>query len=40
MPALSEYSNVHTTVFNIIKNKEYRVWYNEKTETYCAEKNS
>lgn len=39
MPALSEYSNVHNTVFNIITNKGYSLWYDKKTETYCAEKN-
>lgn len=39
MPALSEYSNVHNTVFNIIINKGYKLWYNKETEMYCAEKN-
>ncbi|CAI2766744.1 hypothetical protein [Flavobacterium collinsii] len=39
MPALSEYSNVHNTVINIITNKGYKIWYNKKNETYYAEKN-
>lgn len=38
MPALSEYSNVHNTVFTIITKKGYKLWYDKITETYCAEK--
>ncbi|SES07756.1 hypothetical protein SAMN04488559_12815 [Isobaculum melis] len=30
MPALSEYSNVHNTVFNIISEKGFRIWYDRE----------
>lgn len=39
MPALSEYSKVHKTVYNIITKKGYNLWYDEEREAYCAEKN-
>ncbi|ATX14396.1 MULTISPECIES: hypothetical protein [Enterobacteriaceae] len=38
MPALSEYSNVHNTVFNILICKGYRLWHEKKQERYYAEK--
>ena len=38
MPALSEYSSVHNTVFNILTDKGYRLWYEKKQEMYYAEK--
>ncbi|WP_202123118.1 hypothetical protein, partial [Escherichia coli] len=39
MPALSEYLNVHNTVFNILVSKGYNIWFNEEMDVYCAEKN-
>ncbi|MDN0088686.1 hypothetical protein QVN42_15100 [Yersinia nurmii] len=38
MPALSEYSSVTNTAFNILDKKGYNVWYNNKLDMYCAEK--
>ncbi|MDR5835489.1 hypothetical protein [Caballeronia sp. LZ034LL] len=38
MPALSEYSNVHDSVFNILSKKGYKVWIDPEKETYWAEK--
>ncbi|WP_323867946.1 hypothetical protein [Xenorhabdus szentirmaii] len=38
MPTLSEYSNITNTAFNILDKKGYRIWYNKKTNMYCAEK--
>lgn len=38
MPALSEFSNVHPVVFEILRKKGYRVWYNESSDLYCAER--
>lgn len=38
MPALSEYSSVTNTAFNILDKKGYNIWYNNKLDVYCAEK--
>ncbi|MDE1476617.1 hypothetical protein [Xenorhabdus bovienii] len=38
MPALSEYSSVTNTAFNILDKKGYNIWYNNKLDMYCAEK--
>ncbi|WP_218057934.1 MULTISPECIES: hypothetical protein [unclassified Gilliamella] len=39
MPALSEYSNISNTVFNILNKKGYQIWYDERLKMYCAERN-
>jgi hypothetical protein len=39
MPALSEYSNISNTALNILDKKGYQIWYDERLEMYCAEKN-
>ena len=39
MPALSEYSNVYNTAFNILDKKGFNLWYDESTDMFCAEKN-
>ncbi|MDE9564476.1 hypothetical protein KKI93_10445 [Xenorhabdus bovienii] len=38
MPSLSEYSNVSNTAFNILDKKGYNIWYDNKIDMYCAEK--
>ncbi|MFL9481689.1 hypothetical protein ACI6Q2_02855 [Chitinophagaceae bacterium LWZ2-11] len=38
MPALSEYSNIHDSIFNILSNKGYKVWIDVEKEIYWAEK--
>ncbi|MEO1087336.1 MAG: hypothetical protein AAFY88_24125 [Acidobacteriota bacterium] len=38
MPALSEYANVHNTAAVILKKKGYQVWFDERLELYCGEK--
>jgi hypothetical protein len=39
MPALSEHSNVYNTALPNLREKGFRVWYDEKTELYGAERN-
>jgi len=39
MPALSEYSNVYNTALLILKSKGFRVWLDEPSNLYFAEKN-
>ncbi|MBC8951177.1 hypothetical protein [Xenorhabdus sp. TS4] len=38
MPALSEYSNLTNTVFNVLDKKGFNIWYDEEVDMYCAEK--
>ena len=38
MPTLSEYSNVYNTAILILQEKGFRVWYEERTHHYCAER--
>jgi hypothetical protein len=39
MPALSAYSNVENTSLIILKNKGFKVWYDEKMDLFNAELN-
>jgi hypothetical protein len=38
MPALSEYVNVYNSALTIIENKGFQIWFNDKAELYCAER--
>ena len=38
MAALAEHSNVYDTALKILVKKGFRVWLEEKTQKYCAEK--
>lgn len=38
MPALSEYSNVHNTVFNILICKGYRLWHEKNKKDIMPKK--
>lgn len=38
MAALSEYSNVYNTALLVLIKKGYQVWYEKKSDRYCAER--
>jgi hypothetical protein len=38
MPALGEYVNVYSSALATLAQKGYQVWYNSKSELFCAEK--
>jgi len=38
MAALSEYTNVYNTALLVLKHKGYRLWYDDDTNCFCAEK--
>ena len=38
MATLSEYSNVYNTALNILDQKGFRLWYDDETNMFCAEK--
>lgn len=38
MASLTDYSNVHDTVFGILSEKGFQCWYEEEQDLYWAEK--
>jgi hypothetical protein len=38
MASLSEHSNVYNSALLVLKKKGYQIWYDSKTEDYCAER--
>jgi hypothetical protein len=38
MPTLSEHSNVYNTALVILQKKGYQLWFDDETQSYCAEK--
>lgn len=38
MPALSEYVNVYNSALEVLREKGFRVWRDEGTDTFCAER--
>lgn len=38
MPALSEYANVHSSAIMILREKGFRCWVDDGTQTYRCEK--
>lgn len=38
MPALSEYANVYDTAVELLQRAGFQVWFNEKADLFCAER--
>lgn len=38
MPALGEYPNVYNSALAVLSSKGFQVWFDEKADMYCAEK--
>jgi hypothetical protein len=38
MPALGEYANVYNSALEVLRQKGYRIWKNERADMFCAEK--